>query len=314
MELFFLGTGAGMPSKQRNVTSIALTLYDERGTFWMFDCGEGTQHQLLHSPLKLSKLEKLFITHLHGDHIYGIPGLLTSRSNQGGTTPLTVYGPEGLRSILETTLALSGARMIYPLEIVEIGAGIVFSDGQFTVSAGRLDHRIECFGYRVTERDLPGKLLADKLKALGIPAGPLYARIKNGEDIRVPDGRVLSAADFLGPVVRGRTVAVLGDTVYCPQAVELARGADLLVHEATFSDELGELAVKYGHSTAKAAACVAREAGVGRLVLTHISSRYQGEDADKLLKEALDVFANVWIAADFCTVPIPRTDADLRDV
>jgi ribonuclease Z len=301
-----------MPSKRRNVTSVMLNLMPERGSYWMFDCGEGTQHQALHSTVKIGKLEKLFVTHLHGDHIYGIPGALTSRSYQGGDTPLTLYGPKGLRRFVETSLQVSDAHLAYPLDIVELEEeGVVFADDRFTVTAARLEHRIECFGYRIVESDLPGKLLTDKLEALGIPKGPLYGKLKEGGSVTLEDGTTVHGRDFIGPPVRGRTVVVLGDTKYCEGAVRLARNADVLVHEATFALDRQELALAYDHSTSVDAARVANEAGARTLILTHISSRYQEEEAEMLLREAQKLHPDTYLARDFWSCKVPRKPSSI---
>jgi ribonuclease Z len=308
LHIYFLGTGAGMPSRQRNVTSIALVLFEERGTFWLFDCGEGTQHQILKSPLRPGKLEKLFITHLHGDHLYGIPGLLTSRSYQGGSEPLTLYGPPGLRNFVETALRISQAHLDYELKIVEMEQGIVFQDEQFTVETLRLDHRIDSYGYRVTERDLPGRLDSERLRTLGIAPGPLYGQLKNGRDVTLPDGTVIRSSDVVGPSRPGRIVTILGDTRPCDAAVQLAKGADLLVHEATYAMGMEDLAHRYFHSTSAAAARTARTAGVGHLILTHLSSRYQDEGVQSLLEEARAVFPHTDVAHDFSSFPVVRKE------
>jgi ribonuclease Z len=305
MELVFLGTGAGMPSKERNVTSIALTLYDERGTFWLFDCGEGTQHQMLRSPLKPSKLEFVFITHLHGDHLYGLPGMLTSRSYQGGESPLTVFGPPGVREWIESTLRLSQARLTYELTVQEVEEGTVFADERFEVSAVRLDHRIESFGYRIAERGKPGRLDVEKLKRLGVQPGPVYGQLKNGETVRLPDGRLIDGKSCVGPPIPGRTVVIAGDTKACEATVRLARDADVLVHEATFAGDLEQLADKYYHSTALGAARIAAEANVKTLIMTHVSSRYPDEQAERLVEEARTIVPDVHLASDFWTYRIP---------
>ncbi|MDF2721932.1 MAG: ribonuclease [Paenibacillus sp.] len=304
MELYFLGTGAGMPSKERNVTAAALTLYEERGTAWLFDCGEGTQHQMLKSPLKASRLEFIFITHLHGDHIYGLPGLLTSRSNQGGTTPLTLFGPPGLEALLEPVLRLSQAHLSYELAYVEVAEGVVFADEQFEVICAKLDHRIDSYGYRIVQRDRPGKLDAAKLRALGISPGPLFGQLKRGEAVTMPDGTRIDGAAFIGPPIPGKKIVILGDTRKCGAAVNLAADADVLVHEATFDSTLHELALAYYHSTASDAAETARAAGARVLILTHISSRYQEDQAAVLLEQARELFPSTWLSRDHWTFAI----------
>lgn len=307
MDIYFLGTGAGMPSKQRNVTSIALNLLDERGTYWLFDCGEGTQQQILNSPVKLGRTEMLFITHLHGDHLYGLPGLLTSRSYLGGDSPLTLFGPRGLKRFVETALEVSGAHLSYTLQIVEIEEeGLIFEDESFQVETARLEHRIECFGFRIVEKDQLGKLMQDKLKELGIPAGPIYGKLKQGQSVQFEDGRMLHGTDFLGAPIPGRIVVILGDTRYCNGAKYLARGADVLVHEATFAMDKQELAYDFDHATSNDAARIAQEAGANVLIMTHISSRYQGEAITELLLEAQKVHNNSYIAKDFWSFEVPR--------
>ncbi|WNS46856.1 ribonuclease Z [Paenibacillus sp. MMS20-IR301] len=313
MELYFLGTNAGVPTLQRNVTSIALRLLEERRTFWMFDCGEGTQHQVLRSPLRLGKLEKLFITHLHGDHLFGLPGLLSSRGYQGGIAPLTVYGPPGLKAYLDISLSASQSRIPYKLEVVEHTGGLIFEDETFKVEAGLLEHRIDSYGYRVTEKDSPGNLNAELLRSYGLKPGPLYGRLKKGEDITLEDGTLIKAADVIHAPKRGRIITILGDTRTCPGALPLALDADLIVHEATFAHDLAEMAYQYHHSTARQAAELARDAGGRELLLTHFSSRYTSqEELIPLLEEAQAIFPATLLAEEFCTFPVLRRNPGNR--
>ncbi|CAM3713018.1 ribonuclease Z [Alicyclobacillus pomorum] len=300
MELLFLGTGAGLPAKSRNVSAIALQLLQERGTEWLFDCGEGTQHQILRAPVKLHRLEKVFITHLHGDHIFGLPGLLSSRSFHGAPSPLQVYGPPGLRSFVECALSISSTHLTYPVEWVEVRPGVVWSDERFEVRCELLDHVVPSYGYRVTERDKPGALRSDALKALGVPPGPIYGTLKAGGRVVLENGTVLDGREFLDPPIPGRTLAILGDTRPCASVRTLAQDADVLVHESTFHSDLAPLAHQYGHSTALDAAKMAHEAGTHALILTHISARYQ-DDVTHLLDEARAVHPNTYVATDFWT-------------
>ncbi|MCC2928595.1 MULTISPECIES: ribonuclease Z [Bacillus] len=306
MELLFLGTGAGIPAKSRNVTSIALKLLEERRSVWLFDCGEATQHQILHTSIKPRKIEKIFITHMHGDHVYGLPGLLGSRSFQGGEDELTVYGPKGIKAFIETSLAVTKTHLTYPLVIQEIEEGAVFEDDQFIVTAASAIHGVEAFGYRVQEKDVPGSLKAALLKEMSIPPGPVYSKIKKGEIVTLEDGRTINGEDFLEPPKKGRAVVFSGDTRVSDKIKELARDCDVLVHEATFAKDDVKLAFDYFHSTTEQAAVTAKEAGAKQLILTHISARYQGEASLELQKEAAAVFPNSITAYDFLEVQVPR--------
>lgn len=305
LDIFFLGTGAGIPAKLRNVTSIALKLLEERGSIWLFDAGEATQHQILHTSIKPRRIEKIFITHLHGDHIYGLPGLLASRSFQGGESEVTVYGPKGLKEYITISLSVSQTYLKYPLKIVEIAEGVIFEDEQFIVEARLLDHGIPSYGYRIVEKDRPGTLLADKLVEAGVQPGPIFRKIKGGETVTLEDGTVIVPSDFLGPAQKGRIITILGDTRYCENAISLARDADLLIHEATFSKGEEKLAFDYFHSTTHQAAEVANLAGSKQLCLTHISSRYDRQAWQELVMEAQEIFANTYIAEDFKEINIP---------
>lgn len=306
--MWFLGTGAGRPSKYRNVTAVALRLPEPDCSWWLFDAGEATQHQLMNTPLKLNKLEVIFITHLHGDHLYGLPGLLSSRSFDGGVTPVQLYGPVGLKCYIETIFDLSATRLDYELVIHEITGveGIIFEDERFKVEVGILDHRVISFGYRVTEHDQPGKLLVHKLKELGIESGPLYGKVKSGQTITSPSGVIIRPEEVTGPVHKGRVITVLGDTRPCESSLRLAMGADLLVHEATFAAGLEEKAHEFGHSTTTEAADTAARAEARLLVLTHFSGRYSNEDLSQLEAEAAVHFEASRAATDHMHIEIKR--------
>ena len=304
MQLLFLGTGAGVPAKLRNVSSLALMLLEERNAVWLFDCGEATQHQILHTSLKPRKIEKIFITHLHGDHIFGLPGLLGSRSFQGGMSDLTVYGPKGIRDYIDISLQVSQTHLKYPLTIVEIEEGGIFEDEQFIVEALMLDHAVQSFGFRIVEKDKEGTLDAEQLIADGILPGPIYQRLKKGAIITLDDGRTVDGQDYLGPTQKGRIISILGDTRPCENAVKLAMEADLLIHEATFAAGNEEMAVDYFHSTTAQAAKLALEANVRKLCLTHISSRYGKEQWGELADEAKTIFPETEIAHDFFEISI----------
>lgn len=305
MELIFLGTSAGVPTRTRNVTAILLNLqHPTQAGLWLFDCGEGTQHQLLRTSFNPGKLDRIFITHLHGDHLFGLPGLLCSRSMAGNAQPLTIYGPKGIREFVETSLRLSGSWTDYPLTIEEVSEGLVVDDGLRRVTAFALNHPVECYGYRIEEHDKAGALDAQALIALGITPGPLFQRLKSGETVTLPDGRIVHGEDFLAPAIPGKKLAIFGDTAPCPAALQLAQGVDMMVHEATLEYAMEEKANSRGHSSTHQAAQLARDAGAGRLVITHVSSRYDAEGSQHLLTECRTIFAHTTLAKDFYTITL----------
>lgn len=305
MELEFLGTGAGVPAKHRNVSGLALKLLDERNAIWLFDCGEGTQMQILRTNIKPRKIEKIFISHLHGDHIFGLPGLLSSRSFQGGEEPIELYGPIGLENYVRTSLQVTKTHLSYPLHFIELSEGVIFEDKQFMVECMLLDHGIESYGFRVKEADHEGMLQVDKLAELGIPAGPIYGKLKNGQKVTLLDGRVVDGKDLVGESKKGRVVTIFGDTRYTNKSASFAKYSDVIVHESTFNKNEAKLAKAYFHSTTYQAATIAKEARAKKLILTHISARYLAKEAKELEEEARDIFPNTQIAKDFDIVDIP---------
>ena len=311
MELQFLGTGAGQPSKQRNVSSLALKLLDELNEIWLFDVGEATQHQILKTNIRLRKVTRIFISHNHGDHIFGLPGLLATRSFQGDVGPITVYGPPGLEQFAKTALRVSRTKVSYPIKFVELTeGGLIYQGKGFRVYTEKLDHRVSSFGYRVVEDSRPGELLMSKLEKYNIPNGPLLGKLKKGEQIVLSDGTVLDGKEFLGPERPGRIVTIIYDTRSTPNIAKLAQNADVLVHESTFAGNEAKLAHSYYHSTAVEAATVARDNGVKRLYLDHISARYLGSKAKQLEKQARKVFDHTKLVNDFDRVNIPMKGTD----
>jgi ribonuclease Z len=305
MIFYFLGTGAGVPSRMRNVSSLALVMPEYGGQTWLFDCGEATQHQILVSPVKLSKVSHIWITHLHGDHLYGLPRVLGSRSFQGAETPLTVYGPPGLAEFIEISLKTSRTFLRYPLKVEEIADGSRFTEGAFSILVKKLDHGIPSFGFRLMEKEQPGRLDAKRLKEIGVPPGPVYKELKEGKTVLLPDGRHIDGKEFLSPPVPGRIIAILGDTRVTKTAFELAGNADILIHESTYRAGQEELAFSFFHSTCTQAAEVAKQSGAKRLILNHISSRFQEEDCAELLEEARSVFPQTLLAHDGFEYELP---------
>lgn len=307
MQLTFLGTSSGVPTRARNVSAIALRL-PQRAEFWLFDCGEGTQHQLLRSELKTSQLRRIFVTHMHGDHIFGLMGLMASCGLAGNVDRLDIYGPRPLGDYLEACRQYSQTHVSYPVRVHQNKPGLLYEDDDFVVSCGPLKHRIPATGYCIQEKDRPGRFDIELAKALNIPSGPVYGRLKAGETVVLADGRSIDGTQLCGPIQRGRKVVYCTDTMFCEGAIALAEGADLLVHEATFADEDKDQAVQSQHSTATMAAQVALAAGVKQLILTHFSPRYAPGNSltlVDLLAEAQAIFPNTILAQDFMVYDVP---------
>lgn len=311
VQITFLGTSSGVPTRSRNVSGVALRL-PQRAEVWLFDCGEGTQHQFLRSDLRVSQLTRIFVTHMHGDHIFGLMGLLASCGLAGNPNRIDIYGPPDLEDYLKACRRYSQTHFSYPVKVHTVRPGVIFEDDEFTVSCQLLKHRVPAFGYRVAEKDRPGHFNVDQAIALGIPSGPIYGKLKRGEVITLPDGRQINGRDLCGPTQVGRKLVYCTDTVYCDAAVELAVGADVLIHEATFAHQDAEMAYQRLHSTSTMAAQVALGAQVKQLIMTHFSPRYApGNETEiqDLLMEARSIFPNTEVASDFWTVEIPRQEA-----
>ncbi|MGT2924308.1 ribonuclease Z [Streptococcus caviae] len=303
MEIQFLGTGAGQPAKARNVSSLVLKLLDEINEIWMFDCGEGTQRQILETTIKPRKIRKIFITHLHGDHVFGLPGFLSSRAFQANEeqTDIDIYGPVGIKGLVMGSLRASGAHLPYRIyfhEFNEKHLGKILETDKFTVYAEKLDHTIFCVGYRVVQKDLEGTLDAEKLTAAGVPFGPLLGKIKNGQDIVLEDGRKIIAKDYISAPKKGKVVTILGDTRKTDASIRLGLGADVLVHESTYGKGDEKLARRHGHSTNMEAAKVAKAASAKKLLLNHISARFLSRDISKMRSDAQEIFEDVHVVRD----------------
>ncbi|HEX5385551.1 MAG TPA: ribonuclease Z [Gemmatimonadales bacterium] len=300
----FLGTGAAVPSIERNVAGIAV---QREGETLLLDCGEGTQRQMMRYGVSFA-FREVFFTHYHADHILGITGLLRTLGLQDRTAPVILYGPRGAGRILGAAIGLGIERNRFPVEIVEVRAGDRLAREEYDIVVFPTEHRAETVGYALAEHERRGRFDPARARELGVPEGPLWGRLHRGQTVELPDGRSVGAAELVGPPRRGRTLVYTGDTRPCVTVVEAARGADLLIHEATFAGDERARAEETGHSTAAEAAEVARQAGVRRLVLTHISPRYNW-DASELVAEAKAVFPAATVARDGLTIEVPFADA-----
>jgi ribonuclease Z len=300
LTLTFLGTSAACPTVERNTAGIAV---HREGETLLFDCGEGTQRQMMRWSVGFS-FREVFFSHYHSDHFIGIIGLVRTMGLMDRSAPLTLYGPRGAQRILSGALNVGIERTKFPVDIVEVKPGDILRRADYEIRVFETEHRADTVGYALAEHVRLGRFNPDLARTMGIPEGPLWGRLHRGETIQLPDGRSVNPLELVGPNRPGRTLVFTGDTRPHPAVTAAARGADVLVHEATFSDSEVDRAVETGHSTAREAAEIAREAGVGRLILTHISPRYS-VDAGELLTEARAVFENTAIARDGWTVDVP---------
>jgi ribonuclease Z len=300
LSITFLGTGAACPTVDRNVTSIAV---QREGEMFLVDCGEGTQRQMMRYGVGFSFAE-IFFTHYHSDHFLGVIGLFRTMGLMDRKDPVTLYGPRGAQRILSGALSVGIERTRFPVEIVEVKPGDRLGRDGYDLVVFETDHRADTVGYGLVERDRLGRFDPERARVLGIPEGPLWGQIHKGQTVTLPDGRTIAPAELVGPPRPGRTVVFSGDTRPHPAVLAAAKGADLLVHESTFGEDEKGRAIETGHSTAREAAVVARDAGVRRLVLTHISARYTRE-APELLAEAQAVFPETVVARDGMTVEVP---------
>ena len=296
LSAIFLGTGSSVPSARRSTASVMLV---RGGRRMMFDCGEGTQRQLQRS-VGLAQVDEIFLTHFHADHILGLPGLLKTYDLTAREEPLTIYGPRGLHDLFNTLGRLIG-RTDYDLDLIEMDPGDAVPHDGARVEAFAVEHSVRANGYALIEEERPGRFDPEAAKRLGVREGPAFAALQRGEQVEGDAGPV-RPEDVMGERRLGRTVAITGDTAPCHSTVSAAADADLLVHDASFSEEEAQRAVDTGHSTVGQAAAVAREAHVKMLALVHISSRYH---VGKVLEEAREVFEPTLAPRDFDVIEIP---------
>ena len=299
LDVVFLGTAASAPTARRSPAAVLVRRGGER---LLFDCGEGTQRQLQRSSVGLPDIEEIFLTHYHADHFLGLPGMLKTFALRGrDETPLTIYGPRGLRDLFKQLQPFVG-RLPYPVSLVELESGETVPRGDYAIEPFAVDHGVTALGYAIVESERPGRFDVAVADELGVPVGPARGRLQAGEEIELPDGQVVTPAEVLGEPRPGRRVVISGDTAPSPAVVQAAHGADLLIHEASFLAEESERARETNHSTAAEAAEVARLAQVRLLALTHVSPRYFGPE---LAEEARAVFPETVVPRDFDVIEVP---------
>ena len=305
LSITFLGTSASIPTIDRNVAGLAV---QREGETILFDCGEGSQRQMMRYGVGFS-FREIFFTHYHADHMLGVTGLLRTLGLQDRSAPVLLYGPKGAQRVLGAAITLGIERNKFPVEILEVKPGDRLARDEYDIVVFETDHRADTVGFALVEHPRLGRFNPDRARELGIPEGPLWGELHRGKPITLADGRTIGPSDLVGAPRRGRVLVYTGDTRPHLGVIEAARGADLLVHEATFGGDEQDRARETGHSTAAEAARVAVEAGARRLALTHISSRYN-RDAAELLAEAKAVFPETIIARDGMTIDVPYGDGD----
>jgi ribonuclease Z len=298
LDLVFFGTSGSVPTAQRAPSALLVRRGGER---LLFDCGEGTQRQLLRSTVGLIELREVFLSHFHADHYLGLPGMLKTFALRGREVPLDVYGPPGVRELFSTLRRVFG-KLTYALEVVELEPGDVLEREDYNLVTFPVAHGVQALGFALVEHPRPGRFDVSASDALGVPPGPERGLLQAGESVQLADGRVVTPDEVLGEPRPGRKVVLSGDTAPSPTVLEAARGAEVLVHEATFLEEERERARETAHSTALEAAEIARDADVGLLALTHLSNRYFGPE---VVREARTIFPETVVPKDFDVIDVP---------
>ena len=297
MEIIFLGTSSAVHSYNRNHPAIILKAFGET---MLFDCGEGTQRQLIFAKVSPMKISKIFLSHYHGDHILGLPGLLQSMNFRGRETKLTIYGPKGINDLKNAIFNLGYCKIDFPIEFIEIGTETIESCEEYIIKSQDVNHQVPCLAYTVKELKKP-RFLREKAIELGVPVGPAFGKLHNGEEVEV-NGKIIKPEQVLGPARKGNKVTYSGDTTPCEEMIEFAKDSTLLIHESTYVNEDADKAKDNFHSTSSDAARIAKKSNSKQLVLTHFSTRYTS--LDDLLKEAKEIFENTKLAKDFMKIEI----------
>ncbi len=304
IRIIFLGTGAAVPSAKRSLPVVVLQRGNEQ---IMCDCGEAAQRQMMQAKVGFHKKLKVLITHMHGDHVLGLPGLLQTMALMDRQKPVEVYGPVGLAHFLDCLRETLQFALTFQVDVHEItNEGVICDEEEYQIEATSSNHAVTSFSYAFVEKPRPGKFHPEMAKALGIPQGQAWGQLQRGAVLRLPDGRVVKAEDVAGPPRKGRKIVYTGDTMPFEGFSKFAQDADLIIHEATFDDSLAEKAAADGHSTPSQAAQAAKSANAKSLVLMHISARYG--DTALLLEQAKKVFANTSVAEDFLELELPLSE------
>jgi ribonuclease Z len=305
LRVLFLGTAGSVPTPKRSLPAIAI---QRKGELLIFDCGEGIQRQMIKAGVGFHRKTKIFITHMHGDHVLGLPGLLQTMALLDRERKLEIYGPPGIEAFVRATQQTVQFNLTFPLEIREVkDANIVCEEKDYEIHAVWADHVVPTLAYALIEKPRPGKFNPEKAKALGIPEGSLWSKLQHGSAVKLPNGRVVKSEEVVGPQRPGRKIVYSGDTRPSKNVAELAMNADLLIHDGTFDDELTDKAYEDGHSTASQAAETANMAKVKWLILTHVSARYR--QTDVLVEQARKIFLKTDIAEDFMKIGLPLKDS-----
>ncbi len=301
LRVVFLGTSGSVPTLKRSLPSVVVQCPRDQ---WMFDCGENVQRQMMAARVSFHRKMKVFITHLHGDHVLGLPGLLQTMALMDRKEPVQIYGPAGLKDFLVCTKETLNFGLNYPVEINQIlSEGVICDEAEYQVTAIKSNHAVDGYAFAFLEKPRPGKFYPKKALAIGVAAGELWSRLQRGEEIILADGKVVKPRDVMGPMRAGRKIVYTGDTKPFEAFAKFAEGADLVIHDCTFDDSLVEKAGVDGHSTPTQAAGQANAAGAKQLVLSHISARYP--NAGLLLEQAKKVFPNTLLAEDFMELELP---------
>jgi ribonuclease Z len=303
LQVIFLGTAGSIPTTQRALPAVAIKRKNE---LILFDCGEGTQRQMIKAKVGFHKKTKVFITHMHGDHVLGLPGLLQTMALLDRREELEIYGPAGIKAFIDAIEETVQFARTFPISIKEIiDESTVCEEEEYTVQAVKVNHVIDALAYALVEKPRPGRFNKEKALKLGVPEGALWSRLQHGENVKLPNKKIVKPEDVLGKPRPGRKVVYTGDTRSTKTLANFAENADLLIHEASLGDELKERAEVDGHSTPSEAAETAKKANAKRLVLTHISARYRTPDV--LLKQAKRIFNNVDVAEDFMRIELKQS-------